>query len=138
MMQPTNELLEHARPVDLLGNPIPQASIGGPQGYLMDTRPDTHPTESAKLASLRAAATKDAPALLDTPAPDEWKLLGSSGTLKGIFGIIEKYYFLDASSPVNLAQGGHTGWYIVEVSGKTRENVRVIYRAGRYRFELRA
>lgn len=53
--------------LDLFGNPIPQASIGGPQGYLMDTRPDAHPTESAKLAKLRAAATKDAPVLLDPP-----------------------------------------------------------------------
>lgn len=53
---------------DLFGNPLPPAPITGSQSYLMDTRRTDAPvSESPRMASLRAAATKDAPMLLDAP-----------------------------------------------------------------------
>lgn len=95
--------------LDLFGNPIPQASIGGPQGYLMDTRPDAHPQESAKLAKLRAAATKDAPVLLE-PNP---YLESTQRTLSGCRAILADFY----PGMVEIVESDRADYLIVLVSG---------------------
>ena len=73
----------------------------------------------------------------------KWKLLASAGKPDDILKLVNKYYYSEtaqivfekASDPVLRSEGVLNKWAAVYVGAKRIENVRVIPKGRRFRFE---